>query len=227
MEPATSSHGLDELVACHDCDLLHRREPLERGERARCSRCNAFLYRRPKDMLHRTLAYTAASLVLFLVANAFPFMEFKIAGRTQVGHMITGAAELWGEGYAFLSFMVIFTSVIAPLFMILCLGYLTAPLIMGWRPPGMITVNRLIGHIQPWSMMEVYMLGVIVSVIKLGQMADIVLGPAAWAFAGLMFTLTAAIAIYDSGVIWERLDADAGKHHAAKRDRRLTGEATS
>jgi paraquat-inducible protein A len=159
------------------------------------------------EVIDRTLAFAAASLVLLLVANAFPFMEFKIGGRVQTAYMITGIETLRDQGYAELGLIVAFTSLLAPALLIGCLIYLTAPLRLGWNPPFMKQICLAIEKLQPWSMMEVYMLGVIVSVVKLIQMADIVMGPAAFAFAGLFVTLTAAISVFDPHVIWERLES--------------------
>ncbi len=193
-------------IACNDCDMLHHRVPLAPGTKARCVRCGATLYHQATDVIERTLACALASLLLFVVANLYPFMEFEVAGRAQVSRMFTGVQTLWAQGYPSLGLLVGFTSIAAPLAMIVMLIYLTGALRFGWHPPFMKRVLQLIEHIQPWSMMEVYLLGVIVSAVKLMDLADIVLGPAAFAFMGLIVTLTAAIAVFDAGVVWDRLE---------------------
>jgi len=197
--------GATEFLACHDCDLLHRRVPLAEGARARCRRCGALLERSARDVVDRTLAYASASLVLFVVANVFPFLEFRVSGRAQVNHLASGVMTLLDGGYPFLAAMVAFTSVVAPLGMILTLLYLASSVRARRRAPFLREAAKLIDRIKPWSMMEVYLLGVIVSIVKLSSLADIVLGPACYAFAGLIFTLTAAIAVFDTHVVWERL----------------------
>jgi paraquat-inducible protein A len=133
-------------------------------------------------------------------------MDFAVAGRDRVNYMVTGVLQLYAEGYWELAAMVGFTSILAPLFMIVCLLYLTLPLRFDWHPPGMKTVLKVVEHMAPWSMMEVYLLGVIVSVIKLSAMADLSLGPAAYAFGALIVVLTAAISIFDPMVVWEQLE---------------------
>lgn len=198
--------GSQGLVACSDCDLLQHRMPLEHGQQARCPRCGALLYRHIEDVVNRTLALSLSALVLFAVANAFPFMEFKIAGLERTNYLVTGVMQLHEEGYSELAFIVAFTSILAPLAMISMLIYLTLPVRLGLRPPGTKQVLKFIEHIKPWSMMEVYMLGVIVAIIKLAQMADIELGLALWAFTALIVVLTAAIANFDEDVIWEAME---------------------
>lgn len=200
-------------IACRDCDRLHHRVRLPHGSKARCSRCGAVLYRQAADVVDRTLAFSVASLLLFVVANLHPFMSFEVAGRVQVSRMVTGVKTLWEQGYPSLGIIVGFTSIAAPLAMTVMLLYLSATLRFGRRPPLVKPVVLLIERIKPWSMMEIYLLGVIVSAVKLMDMADIVLGPAAFAFMGLIVTLTAAIAVFDPVVVWDRLETagpDAG-----------------
>ncbi len=66
------------MIACHECDLLHRVRPIQDGAAAKCVRCGAVLYRQKRDSLDRTLALTVAGLILFAVANTFPFLAFDI-----------------------------------------------------------------------------------------------------------------------------------------------------
>jgi len=190
------------LVVCHDCDLVSVRRPLAHGEKANCARCGSLLYRRPRDVVQFTLACSFASLVLFVLANAFPFLEFKIAGRVQVGHMVSGVRTLHDEGYGELAAMVLFTGELAPLVIIGCLLLLTLPLALGRRPAWLAPVCKLVARLKAWSMMEVYLLGVIVSAIKLSDMAELVFGPASYAFGALIIVSTAALARFDPEVVW-------------------------
>jgi paraquat-inducible protein A len=200
--------GLDlpSLVACHDCDLLQRRTDPPPGGKALCSRCGASLYRAPINMLDRTIAFSIASLLLLAIVLSFPFMEFKFAGRVQVNHLASGAYLLWADGFRGLAALVLLTSVAGPAALIGMLLLVCMPLRLGRRPGFIAPLCRLLGKLQPWSMMEVYLLGVIVGVVKLSQMADLVMGPASYAFFALIFTLTAAIGCFDRHTVWERLD---------------------
>src|SRR5258706_4535715 len=69
------------LIACHECDLLQREVPLPQGGVARCGRCAAELYRSHPYSIERTLAFTAAAIVLFAIANAFPIVRHKLQGQ--------------------------------------------------------------------------------------------------------------------------------------------------
>jgi paraquat-inducible protein A len=194
-----------DLVACHDCDLLQRRRALPRGSSARCGRCGAVLYRAVADVLDRTLAFAIASLLLVTVVVAFPFMEFRFGGRVQVNHLASGAVRLWSDGEPELAVLVFLTSVLGPVLLVAALLGVCLPLRLGRRARWIAPLCRLLGRLKPWSMLEVYLLGVIVSIVKLSQMAELVLGPAAYAFFALILTLTAAIGAFDARVVWERL----------------------
>ena len=87
------------LIACHECDLLHRRRTIANGTAAKCARCGGLLYRRPADSLNRALAFSLAAAVLLLLANLYPFMYFKLQGRVEVNTMFTGVIRLaqWGQ----------------------------------------------------------------------------------------------------------------------------------
>jgi len=194
------------VTACHDCDQLNTTVQLAPREKSICSRCGNILDRGGKEVLARTLAYALASLVLLIVANSFPFMEFKIAGRVQVAHLYTGVEQLYAEGYWELAAMVLFTSIAAPLVMISGLLALTIPISMGKRFDWMIRLGKIVTKLRVWSMMEVFLLGVIVSVMKLSAMAEIIFGPGLIAFAALILTSSASIAAFNPVPFWEYMD---------------------
>lgn len=196
------------LLACHECDALLRTPRLSPGDSARCGRCGGFLARARRDSIDRTLAFTFASLVLFTLANVFPFMTFQLEGRTQVSTLVAGAIELWNAGLPELGVLVFLTSVGFPALELFGLIYVLAPLRLDGRPlrhhgP----VFRWIQAVGPWGMLEVYLLGVMVAIVKLSEMATLVPGIAFWSFCGLIATSTAANATLDPAVVWRRLGA--------------------
>jgi len=194
------------LIACHDCDLLHRTHPLRYGERAKCSRCGALLYQKKRDSLDRTLMLSLAALILFVLANAYPFMTFKLSGRIQESHLITGVEELYVQGFMELSVLVLLTSILLPLVKILGTLYVLLPLKLNRRPWKAPQIFRFIEALGPWVMMEVYLLGVIVAYVKLVDMATIVLGIALYSFAALIVLVAAAGMTLDPDEVWERLE---------------------
>jgi paraquat-inducible protein A len=166
------------------------------------------LARRKRDSLDRTLALALAGLVLFIVANAFPFLSFRMQGQVTETTLMTGIRDLWGQGMMELSLLVLLTTVLAPLFQLSTLLYLLAPLKLGSRPPALALVFRFLRRIQVWSMMEVFMLGILVAVVKLAGMAEIVPGIALWSFSLLIVVVAGTVASFDPDVVWELAEVE-------------------
>lgn len=197
---------VDEWVACHDCDLLHRRRTLKGGEVATCRRCFAVLYERKRNPIDRTLAWCVTALILFVLANIYPFMTFRLEGREQTGTILSGVVALLEQGMWPLAGLVFFMIVLAPLAILIGLLYLLAPLRLGRRAFGAARVFRIIEQLRPWGMLEVYMLGVLVAIVKLSQMASIDLGLAFWSFSALLVATIGALVSLDEEVIWSRVE---------------------
>ena len=196
---------MNSLIACHECDLLHRIQPLPDGGAARCVRCHALLYYQKKDSLDRTLALTIAGLVLLIVANIFPFLAMKSTGLVRETTLITGIKGLYLQGMEALALLVFLTIILVPLVNIAGMLYILVPLKRNRVPRNLALVFRFIRSLQPWAMMEVFMLGILVSYVKLGKMATIVPGLAVYSFVVLIFVLAGAAASLDPRIVWDRL----------------------
>lgn len=195
------------LVVCHDCDLLHRPRALPPGGVARCVRCGGVLYRRPDGGLERTLALTLAALILFIIANVFPFMAFKLEGRMQESTLVTGVIELYRGGLWGVSAVVLATSIAVPFLKLAGMLYLLMPLRLGRRPWRLPLAFRVVKAIGTWAMTEVYMLGVLVAFVKLSDIATVVLDAAVYSFGGFILLTTAASASFDPDRVWEWSEA--------------------
>lgn len=198
-----------ELIACHECDLLQRLAEVPVGGSARCRRCGCLIFRNRRNGLDRTLALALAALILFVVANAFPFLAFRMQGQVVETTLVTGVRDLYQQGFPSLAALVLVTSVLAPLLQILSLMYVLLPIRLHAPAPGAIAVFRVTRRLQPWSMMEVFMLGVLVSLVKLADMAEIVPGIALWSFALLIVTLAAAASSLEPRLVWRALGSEA------------------
>ena len=197
------------LIACHDCDLLHRHVELPRKGVARCTRCGSTLYRDATGAFDRTLAFSLASIILLLVANLFPFLTFKMGGLVEINHIASGVGELGSQGYWELAALVAFATVIAPALRLTLLVFVSLSLRSGWRPPGLRRALKAATVLQEWAMLDVFLLGAIVAVIKLSDLADVSLDLGLWAFCALIVTLSAANSAFDAHSAWETLEPSA------------------
>jgi len=194
-----------ETIACPDCDLLQRIPPLPLGGKARCARCSKTLATRRSDTLDRTLALTIAAAIALIVANTMPLMGLSAVGRESSTTIIGGAHEMWLQGSQITAVTVAFCAVIAPAGHIL---FLLTVLLAIRRPPAPRWVGellRLAHFMEPWSMTEVMMLGILVALFKIAQLATVVPGIGMYA-AGLFVVLVAAILVsFDPHEVWQRV----------------------
>jgi paraquat-inducible protein A len=206
-----SGYAADGLIACPECDCVHRIVGVPARARAFCRRCGSLLYRNmPRSLDHSAALYLAA-MILFVIANTFPFVALQYGDRTEPSLLISGGLALHQAGMGGIGLLVFLTSVVFPCLTISGMLYLLLPLRFGYRPPGMTPVWRLVRALNPWSLVGVFMLGLLVSVVKLQDMAAIVPGVAFYAFIALLVVSAAAVASFDPAVLWPRVGPVADK----------------
>jgi paraquat-inducible protein A len=193
------------LIACHECDLVHQLGEVPFGGAARCARCGAPLHRPKRDSINRTLALTLAGVILYLVANTNAFLGFKIGSQVRETVLVTGIYQLYQQDMMIIATLVLFTVVIAPAIHLLSMLYILTPLQMNIIPRHLPRVFRAYMFLKPWGMVEIFMLGILVSVVKLAKMATIIPGVALFAFLALIFVLAAMAVTLDDHVVWETL----------------------
>jgi paraquat-inducible protein A len=209
MNSATQSPATAQLMACHDCGLLHHLRALPEGGAAGCTRCGAVLYRHKPNSIDRALMLTLAALILFVLANSFPFLTFELEGRATTSTLTTGVVMLYEDGMWPLAALVLGVTILAPLAKLLATAYVLLPLRFGRRVWGMARTFRATEIMQPWAMMEVFLLGVIVAYVKLSDLARLELGVALFAFVALILTMIAAEVALDPREVWDRLGRQA------------------
>jgi paraquat-inducible protein A len=197
---------MESFIACHECDLLHQSQSLPPGGTARCVRCGAVLYRRKRHSLDRVLALTITGLILFMVANAYPFLTFRLEAQVQETTLLSGVMELYAQDMWIVAGVVLLTSILLPLLELIGMLYVLLPLKFNLRPWKLPLFFRMVRKFKPWGMMEVFMLGILVAFVKLAKMASLIPGMALYAFLALIFVLAASAAALDPHIVWDRLE---------------------
>ena len=195
------------LTACHECDLLQHEVPLPEGGVAHCPRCGAEIYRSHPDSLERSLALTVGAILLFAIANAFPIIGIQLQGQQVQTTLFNAVQTLYGDDMNSLAALVFLTTIIMPGLQLLAMIYLLLPLRMGIVPPHFALVFRTLHAVQPWAMVEVLMLGVLVSLVKLAGLAHVVPGIALWSFGALMLLMAAIAATFSPRALWAKMAA--------------------
>ncbi|RJG05763.1 paraquat-inducible protein A [Noviherbaspirillum cavernae] len=179
-----------DAIACEGCDAIYRRHPLASGEIARCARCGTELDRHPGRRTGRMLPLTIACLILFAIANLFPIVRIEMRGMHSETTLIGAVAALASEGMSPIALLVLATTIFFPLLYLLILLHIFLPRRQARRPAGFNILVRAIQGVRPWGMIEVFLLGVLVAIVKLSNMTNVLPGVALWAFIALTILLT-------------------------------------
>lgn len=196
-------------VECPECGLRQpRREPGPRHD-VLCERCDAHLARARPGGAERSLALTLCALALLAIAASTPIMDLGYEGRTRRAHLMTGILHLWRDGFEPLAVLIAITSVAAPLLGLVGLLAVVLPLHLGRPHRYLAPLYRWLLVMRPWSMIEVYLLGLLVAYVKLSQLATIDVGLGAFALAALVPVLIASYESLDPRVVWASWRPDA------------------
>jgi len=202
----TLSHSSRHL-ACPDCDALFTEPAVSAGERVVCPRCGASLLSCRPHAVQRAAAFTFSAAFFFVLANAFPFLTLRADYRESDMVLAGSVSGLEHQGFPVLAAMVAVFTLAAPTLLIATLLYVLVPLLRDRQLPGAALVCRGIHEARRWNMVEVFLLGVLVSLLKLGKLATLTLGTSFWAFVGLIICLAAALSAIDHRELWAKLEA--------------------
>lgn len=197
-----TQHPVLDTVACPDCDLQQKIPPLPPGATASCARCRVVIARNPVDPIDRPLALTVAALIVFVIANTSPLLGLSTSGRESSTTIIGGAHEMWLQGSEVAAVAVALCAVVAPGAFI---ALMLVVLIAARRPPAprwVGTLLRAASAVQPWSMSEVMLIGVLVALVKLSQLATVVPGIGMYALGILIVLLASISSLFEPHVIW-------------------------
>ncbi|WP_457605632.1 paraquat-inducible protein A [Nitratifractor sp.] len=194
------------FVCCHECDeICTIPHPTPPG-RYRCPNCGHVIFRHWPDMTERIYATNLAALFLFVLINYFPLLSFEVLGNRAEATFTTAVLYLYQEGDYLIAVAVLMTTLIVPLIRILLNLALFGPLYHGRLPRYAPTAMKLLEAFGPWGMLDVFMIGILVSIVKLVKMGTIVPGISLWAFAVLIPILAYGQAIFDPHPVWEEIE---------------------
>jgi paraquat-inducible protein A len=195
------------LLECHDCGTIQRLPAMPPGARAVCPECEAHLRHTRADPFTLPLALNLAALVMLGIGAFWTLMTVSTAGQNRTANLLTGPQELRVFGLWELSAVVLATTFAAPLARILCMIAVLTGLRLPRRLPGIRMIFSWVEHLRPWSMVEIFLLGLFVAYVRLSDIAFIDLGPAILALATLSVTMLVADVRLDEQAVWEALDA--------------------
>jgi paraquat-inducible protein A len=203
---ASKSESYD-FTICHECDVLMRLPNRSDTSALRCPRCASPIQGFGSKDLAGPLAAVAAGLIFFFPANFMPILQMTILG-IESNHTMVGAVRVMAEGGMLpVALMVLFCSVLAPFFEFSLLGMVLVQVAMGRNIMSLPMLFRFYSHLDSWAMLEVYMIGLLVSIIKLIGMAAVTPGIGLLCFVGMMAAGIASKATLAHHSVWRKIEA--------------------
>jgi paraquat-inducible protein A len=199
-------------IGCHCCDQLNLARP-----GWGCTRCGTTLHGRKPDSINRSLSLLIAAAMLYIPANVFPVMVITSLGSTQPYTIFAGIVELVNAGLWPLALLVFFASITIPLMKLVLLAY------MLWQTQrrkrlhllGKTRVYRFVEFIGRWSMIDVFMISILVALVRFGQLTTIQASLGAPCFAAVVVITMFAVHFFDPRLMWDRRPTAPGSVRSA------------
>lgn len=207
-EPSLSSLPLEQLIACHECDLLMRKPVLQDGESAECPRCGYELFSHRHRVVRRSMALVLTALLLYVPANFLPIMQLNLLGQTSQDTVWSGVVGLYESGMQGIAVVVFLCSMAVPLLKLLCQLLVLLSIRMDFARSYGLLLYRIYHHMREWGMLEVYLMGILVAMVKLMDLADLSLGLGLFCFIALLLVQVWLEVTMAPHQIWEALSGE-------------------
>lgn len=203
-----SSSLLDRTAkaACGKCDQLVRIPELLPGQQATCPHCKGLLLRHPRDSHKNGVAFCLAALVLLACALRYPFLGFSAGGEERFMSLLQSGTALLAANENLLGAIVIGFILIAPIVFAVLLATLLLGIRRRARRRRMTALARVLHEVEHWNMVEVFVIGVLVSLTKIASLATVHFGISFWALLGFCFCILAAGRCVDRDHLWRQLE---------------------
>ncbi len=204
--PPTTS-ALSSITACPSCDLLIPQTYTTFSViKVKCPRCSNVIHRNKKNCVSRTLALALSGLLLYVPAISQPLITFRTLGMSESGNVLDSIFGFYHEGYFLVASVVLLSAVLFPFLKLSLLSFLTLCIKSNTYPSSLPRFFRLYIHLDEWSMVEIYLLGIMVTIIKMYPSMDIMYGIGFFSFTALVLLTMGSSTVLDKALIWESIE---------------------
>lgn len=208
-----NEEALDNLIICQQCNTLHEEVPIKDGTQAVCTECGAMLYSYDSRLADHGLAWSITGLIFFVVSNMFPIVNIELLGHHQFITIAKTFLVLFDSGHYLVGIMSLFLIFLVPLMIFLIHIILFTLLKLKKSPHFTKELLVFFSHIKPWSMLDIFLISVLVALIKLIGYAQIHMGISFWAliiFVGIDLYITKRIHISEIWMLRQRVFENKG-----------------
>ncbi len=195
-------------VSCRSCHLLCRRFPDESGEKHLCPRCGAVLHFRRPHSIVRTWSLVIAAFLLYIPANVLPMTHVISFGKGQSDTILSGVLYFIKTGMWPIALIIFTASILVPLFKLIILTGLLISVHRKstWHPRARTVLYRITETVGRWSMLDIFVVTILVALVRLGNIASVDAGPAALFFAAVVVLTMFAAMSFDPRLIWDEME---------------------
>jgi len=194
----------EQTIACHECDLLVSYPKLDPGSVVTCPRCDYVLTKKHKNAMERILAFSLSGLVFLLMSSLYPFLSFSAKGQGREVTLLQSIDVLANEQQVLLALMILVVILIIPASFLMGVLYVVGSLkYRAELPPQGKQILRFILALAPWSMVEIFLIGTMVSLVKIASLATITLGMSFWAYIVFTVLMTLVLLHLDKVEVWQ------------------------
>jgi paraquat-inducible protein A len=192
-------------ISCHSCHLLCRINFSIIGESLICPRCGSTLHQRKPNSLKRTWALVLAAIIFYIPANLLPVTIVTSLGKAQSDTIMSGVIYFISSGMWPIALIIFVASILVPILKLIILTFLliTVQRKSAWRPKDRTRLYRITEAIGRWSMVDIYVVTILVALVNLGNLATIQAGPGAGFFAAVVVITMFAAMSFDPRLIWD------------------------
>ena len=203
--------GKDRYICCSECDeIVKVLYPHKKG-RYKCPNCSHTLFRYWPDMIERVYAISLAAFFLLIITLYFPFLSFEVMGNRTEINFFTSIYYLYKNQDFILAITVLMTTVVIPFWWILNMILVFGPIYNNYLPKYTKTLLKIQHSLSPWGMLDVFLVGVLVSIVKLVKMGTIIIGISLYSLVGVVVLLAYLQTIYDPHMVWDMVDEKGSK----------------
>ncbi len=199
------------LMSCHACHQLSRIPRMSIDGEAICPRCEAHVHLRKPNSISRTWALLIAAYILYVPANLLPVMTVISFGKGEADTILSGVKELIHAGMLPIALLVFFASITVPVLKLLTLTFLllSVQYKSQWRPRERTKLYRITELVGRWSMIDIFMISILIALVKLQAVATIEPGAGAISFAAVVIITMFAAMSFDPRLIWDNIEEKA------------------
>ncbi len=202
----------ERLIACPRCDALYAAQEPRAGQRVVCTRCNTVLIAPRNGAYLRVVILALTTMILMAGATFLPFLQIRVAGISHSSSLFDAAMTFTEARMAPLAVAVAALILFIPVLRVALIVYVLGPLAAGRPPlPQAAAAFRLSEDLRPWSMAEIFVIGVAVALVKVADLAQVHLGPAFWMFAALVVVVILQDGYMCRWSIWKSLDPQSAR----------------